>query len=111
MTLQPGATLAGDGRSYAREPQAQAQPKGTRTTAIDNRSSLVVVNAWSEQVKHTIARQRGGATVITTAALKIVVSAAAGEFAVSFFNASSGTSSLGRQTAKQQTHGARLVSS
>ena len=51
--------------------------------AVGNKSSLVVVNEWPEEVAHTVAKDADGATEIKTEALKVVV---ATDGNVSFFS-------------------------
>jgi alpha-D-xyloside xylohydrolase len=65
--------------------------------AVGNKSSLVVVNEWPEEVAHTVAKDADGATEIKTEALKIVV---ATDGNVSFFSMDSGApllAELGRE--------------
>ena len=74
---------------FAPPAAAPAPPLG----AVGNKSSLVVNNPWSEPVKHTVSKQPDGSTEVTTAALKVVVSAGK-DPTVSFFNASTGAALL-----------------
>ena len=82
--MQPTVVHAEDSRSYKFEPWLSA--RGPR--ASDNMTKLVVTNAWVDSIPHTI-NKTDGATVITTSALKVVVSNES-DPTVAFFNATSG---------------------
>lgn len=82
--VQPTVVLAEDSRSYKFEPRLGARGP----SATDNMTKLVVTNAWADPIPHTV-NKTNGATVITTSALKIVVSTES-DPTVAFFNATSG---------------------